>query len=419
MNRLNDDHYRELFKHLSLNDLMNWRLVSKRFRVLVDSVRIKKLSIFKGVPPIPGKFKLLDEQYGLSDCVHVLSLDSFFKSSTILKCLEQLEKLAIFTRNGGEKNFFRAQFNELSYLEIHCAMIVHPTLLASPKLEKIYYYQAWMNDSHEDSSGLSILLHPFGFDKVVSKRLKHISFRRPVVKPFFEYCVQRGLLNEMEVIEVQVSKLEWLLYIVKNCPKLKKIDAYLCVNSLTRVMQAEGLMKAESVKEIFSDRFSDQQLRTAAKLLKRMNKNLACYLWSLPFNTSTCVRVKEFFSKLGNAIQAIQGSFLLRITNDESYQLLREFDRDNFLDEFWCKVHIAKVQNTVDKAKFCKRLTNCIAFNSFLKKDSDLAILSEAISSMPLQLNDFSFECDFRVQCGNEVLGRSLSEFQMNEFQVS
>ena len=362
-------------------------------------MRIKKLAIFMALPPRPGKFQLLDEQYDLSDCVHVLSLDSFFASKTILKCLEKLEKLAIFTWDHGEKNFFKVQFNELTYLEIDCVTIIHPTILASPKLERIFYYQAWMNEQHEDSSGLPILVNDFGFDKLISKRLKHINFRNLVDQPFLEYCVRRGLLNEIEVIEVQLFDLESLFYIVENCPKLKKIDAYLGFGAPLQI---------ESVKQMFSDRITDQQLRTAANKLKRMNPDLAVYLWSLPFNSSTCKRVRQFFSQLNNAIEVRHVNLLLRISTDRVYQLLRHFDRDHFLDEFWRKVNVAIVKNVVDEARYYERLTNCVVFNTSLDNRSDLAIAKEAIRSMPLQLRDFGFQSNSMVQCGNDVLGRLL-----------
>ena len=407
MNVLIDDHYRELFKHLSLNDLMNWRLVSKRFRVLVDSVRIKKLAIFmfKGIPPRPGKFQLLDEQYGLSDCVHVLSLDSFFKSPTIRRCLEKLEKLVISTWQPNDKNFFKVYLNQLTYLEIICCTIVHPTILASPKLEKIFYHQALMNDrydSYDDSSELPIFVNDLGFDKVVSKRLKHINFRNVVDKPFFEYCVQRGLFNEIEVIECQLLDLETLLYIAENCPKLKKIDAYLGIGSTLFPPD-----NTTSVKKMFCDRFTDQQLRTAAIKLKRMNQSLDVFLWSLPFNLSTCERVRRFYSELGGPV-AVNKAWLVIVFTDQVHKLLREFDRDNFLDEFWRKVHFVVVKNRVDAVRVCEKLTNCLSLHTFLDTDRDPAIVKSAIRSMPLQLRELYIQSEFNAQCGNDILGKPL-----------
>ena len=214
MNRITDVHYRQLFKHLSLNDLMNCRLVSKRFRDLVDEVRIKKLIIFKSLPPRPGKFQLLDEWYSLADCVHVLSVDKFFASKTIRRCLEKLEKLAIYTWQFSDKNFFKVRFVELSYLEVDCATIIHPTVLESPKLERIFFYQAWMNDSRKNvpNGHWLISVHDFGFEHVFSKQLKHINIRNIAEPPFFEYCVRRGLFNELEVIEMQLFDFEPALH---------------------------------------------------------------------------------------------------------------------------------------------------------------------------------------------------------------
>ena len=401
MNPLVDDHYREIFKHLSLNDLMNCRLVSKRFKVLVDLVRIKKLAIFTGLAPRPGKFRLLDEHYGLSDCVHVLSLDSFFKSRTILKCLEKLEKLVISTWDWTESNFFKVQFNELRSLEIFCCKIVHPTMLASPKLEKIFYYHAYMNNYGNVQSWSRYLPSSVvrsGFDKMVSKRLKHINFRSAVDKPFFEYCAQRGLLDEMEVIEIQLFDLESLLYIAQRCPKLKKIDA--CVGRPSD--------EDKSVKEVFCDRFTNQQLRRTAIKLKRMNQRLDVFLWSLPFNLTTCERVRQFYNKLNDAVQVRLSSLLLRIPTDRVYQLFREFDRDNFLDKFWSSVLMVLEWKVMDEARFCEKLTNCLTFSASLKTESDLAIVKEAIRALPLQLEDVYFPCRYKLECGNDVLGKPL-----------
>ena len=259
-----------------------------------------------------------------------------------------------------------------------------------------------MNNALGDSGEVPASVNDYGFDRVVSRRLKHINFRSLVDRRFFDYCVRRDLLKELEMIEVQLVDLETLLHTVRVCPKLKKIDAYLGFGSTS-------IKGFESVKGIFSNRFTVEQLRRAAIELKQLNKDLDVYLWSLPFNLNTCERVRRFFDELDNAISVRQANLVLIPIDQVVYQQLRQFDRDKFLDEFWPKVQIALFEEgVVDEARFCARLVNCIAFNITLNKDSDLVNLKEAIRSMPLQLRDFSIECDFRVQCGNDVLGRLL-----------
>ena len=98
MNNLIEYCLLEILEYLSLKDRTTCRLVSKKFKLLCDSIKINsKLVIFNRIPETKGKLKYTDEVYTLDDTIYVKDLGKFLKAH--YRNLKNIKKLVIIGVN--------------------------------------------------------------------------------------------------------------------------------------------------------------------------------------------------------------------------------------------------------------------------------------------------------------------------------
>ena len=95
MDILKDDEWLVIFKMLNLNERANLRLVTKKFKCLVDTIKITKLIIYIEMLPLPGQLMPTNEPFGLQDTVQVYDINKFFSNPIILDQMKPIRQLVI------------------------------------------------------------------------------------------------------------------------------------------------------------------------------------------------------------------------------------------------------------------------------------------------------------------------------------
>lgn len=385
MDKLTNNTLLIIFKLLNLNDRSCLRIVCKKFKLLIDSIKIKKCVIYKGLPPVPGKFKLINERYDLVDCVYVYDLDQFFNTKFVINCLEKIEYLYIMSWNHGIVNTFKRKFKELKYFESDSVTLLHSDILKSSNLEGLSLYQTYFNEAYDlMSSKVTVSVHDFGFQNLISNRLKHFNGRNITEIQFFFYCFNKGIFDQIETMSVHIHSLEALIYISKKFRTLKMIDASIGLNV-----------------DDFTKKYLNEHLLETT--FDKLRNGLKVYLFSYPFR-------KETISKLVKFLRQIKGKFYLRfselqlILDDSIYKLLKE--HDVYLDRFYSKIQGVSLFNlSSNPSEMFQKMTSCIMFHALVFRTNQLNALKMAICSLTPQIKEITILAEVNTGYDNNLLG--------------
>ena len=228
MDTLNDDELLVIFNMLNLNERTNLRLVSKRFKCLLDSVKITKLIIYEKIQPVLDPLTYTNESYGLLDTVEVYDLYQFFNNPTILK---QMEPIKILVIKGAERgrgiDLKTTVFTKLSYLKLQNVVFTSPSILESTELEHLILESSFFN-SIAGWYGRPPTAIDNPFNHLNSPKIKYLRVSSIDFKLLFNYFAKLfDSLVELDVMFVDFAPLAFFLKGHYRCPSLKTINCHI------------------------------------------------------------------------------------------------------------------------------------------------------------------------------------------------
>ena len=224
MDVLNDDCLLLVFKELPLHERANLRLVSKRFKRLLDIIAIKKLVVYIRSEPLPGKLAFTNEPYDLADTVRVSDADKFFASPIILHQLKGVQTLVIF----GSINQWaiEATFAKLKHLEMNNIYLKSSEILKSTSLECLKLQDGFViNDySRQRCSVAEGSFRYLGFGDLQSKAIKRMALYGLFESAFYIHLHKSGVCPSLQEINIVAVDFDALIYLSKHCTTLRVID---------------------------------------------------------------------------------------------------------------------------------------------------------------------------------------------------
>ena len=230
---LNDDELLIIFKMFTLNERTHLRLVSRRFKSLLDSIKINKLIIYEKMPALPGQLIHTNEPYGILDTVEVYDLNKFFNNPAILDQLEPIRQLVIEGHRKEKDVDLNTVFKKLTYLKLRNVLFTNSSLLQSTEIEHLMLECSFFNSienciRHMKQIGLSTYkgspsVFKFQFNDLKSRRIKYLHLDTAEFA-FLDYCVDNGLFNSLEEIHFKFHDFRSLLLLNDRCPTLKKVN---------------------------------------------------------------------------------------------------------------------------------------------------------------------------------------------------
>ena len=229
MDTLNDNELLIIFKQLNLNERVHLRLVSKRFKSLLDAIKITKLIIYHEMPALPDRLTYTDEPFDIQDMVEVYDLNKFFNNPTILDQLEPIRQLVIEGRKVESEIDLKIGFKKLNYLRLRSVMFTNSSLLQSTELEylmlEVAFFQPNLNELDKIDFIRLPLVFYYQFNDLKSRKIKYLKLKLVVDEfAFLEYCVEHGLFNSLEQIDVPFSDFASLILLNDRCPTLKIVN---------------------------------------------------------------------------------------------------------------------------------------------------------------------------------------------------
>ena len=261
---LNDDEWLIIFKMLNLNERTNLRLVSKRFKRLLDTIKITKLVIYQKRCALPGRLNYTDEPYGIQDTAEVYDLNKFFNNPIILDQMQPIRQLVIECHMKDKEIDLNTEFTKLNYLRLRNAMFTNSSLLQSAELEHLilelsffkstklcmtFLMERIQNGELDADYGLPQLVFNYQFNELKSRKLKYLNL--DLTDPtFLEYCVEHDLFSSLEEIDFMFNDFESLLLLNDRCPALKIVTCQVGWNY-------EGFLRQVDMIEYASKRLRD------------------------------------------------------------------------------------------------------------------------------------------------------------------
>ena len=221
MDTLNDDELLIIFKMLNLNERTHLRLLSKRFKCLVDTIKIYKLIIYQQLPALAGHLAYTDEPYGILDTVEVYDLDKFFNNPTILDQMKPIRQLVIEGCGNKITINLNATFGKLNYLRVQGITFTSSSLLQSTELEHLILESTFQVDPSKH--GIPVSAFKYQFNELKSGKIKYLKMRA-VEFEFLEHCVKNGIFSSLEEIDITFFNFESLLLLNIGCPALKIVN---------------------------------------------------------------------------------------------------------------------------------------------------------------------------------------------------
>ena len=308
MDALNDDCLLLIFREFPLNERTNLRLVSKRFKRLLDTIAIKKLVVYIQNEPLPGKLAFTDEPYDLVDTVCVSDAGKFFASPIILRQLSAVQTLVIF----GRSNQFsiKATFRKLKYLEMNDIFLESPEILKSPSVECLKLHNSTYIDPVALRFDTSIAERSFrclGFGKHRSN-LKHFSLQALFDTSFYTYLHKSGVCASLQEIHFMDVDFKALIYLSKNYGSLRVIDII-----IADPRQIAKLASKQRLQEIANG----------------FPPALSVYLYGILWNQKTSANVHYFLEKFANLFyfNAAERRLVFRLFGQPTCELLKSVDR--------------------------------------------------------------------------------------------
>ena len=224
MDTLNDDELLIIFKLLTLNERTKLRSVSKRFKSLLDSIKITKLIIYDQVQPIADQLTYTNEPYDLLDTVEVYDLYHFFNNATILKQMESIRILTIeFYLPARAIDLKTTVFTKLSYLKLRNVEFTNPSILKSTELEHLILESSFFN-SMSSNRMPTIFNNPF--NHLNSPKIKYLMLTPIDFKLLANYFMKR--FDSIIEIDIMVDDCGPLTILNGSfCSSLKTINCHI------------------------------------------------------------------------------------------------------------------------------------------------------------------------------------------------
>ncbi|KAJ6647723.1 hypothetical protein Bhyg_02946 [Pseudolycoriella hygida] len=288
---MNDDYVLHVVKKLNFNDKLGCRLVSNQFKRVVDSITSQKLIVFDRTPIRNGKFAITDEKYTEADAAYVLDLGRFFSSKFIIRCLASIRKLVI---NGLDEMKFNINvtYKQLIHLELSNLHISTPTILTSPNLKKLSLSNVSLDSAGRDH------FSRLGLNALKSK-LQH--FRTMDILPFecemelYRKLHLSGVLNELQTLDCHLMSFKTLIYISKNFPQLKTINA--------RFVTCR-------------DKMIDLMRSGIVELVRMLRSDLKVFFFGIPLNEQTAEMIDKFFCSFAFSLNFLPDTVTVKMNSD-------------------------------------------------------------------------------------------------------
>lgn len=388
MDGLIDDALFLVLGYLNLNERASMRLVSKKWKYIVDKIVVRKLAIFHNLPPKPGRLKIKNERFCLGDTVHVEKWDSFIRNAFVTaNLLRSIEKMVVMSNEKRELNFYDLKFDRLSYLELHDVRISEQSaFLESNRIETLFlYYRDNLDYFRKENEDIAKMNKKFGFLKLLSrlKKLKHLNIRNKLTIEFFQNWTQ--ILNKIEQLDVHIRDVKTLLYINNEYPNLKTLNVFV----------SESLDK-------FGLFLSDICLNG---LKRKLRKDLQVSLYNIPFERENIGFMCDYLLKSKNQIK-LCNSELTYIVDENCQALMDEYrDQQHLLERFYNNISILIFQVPYLNQAVYRKMVNIEYLNFHFKNYQTYDYENiEKFLEIFTNLKELKLLFDVNQACGSEIL---------------
>ena len=245
MDILNDDEWLIIFKQFNLNERTHLRLVSKRFKSLLDTIKITKLIIYERWPAVPDQLMHTDEPFSIQDTVEVYDLNKFFNNPIILEQMRSIRQLVIEGCSNEKEINLNTAFTKLNYLRLQGVVFTNSSLLQSTELEYLMLNFVFLNSMEKCNANLNEIeqfglsdysrspsVFSYQFNELRSRKIKYLNLNFIYKESeFLSYCIEHGLFSSLEQIDVSFFDFESLILLNDRCPSLKRVNCLVGVNN--------------------------------------------------------------------------------------------------------------------------------------------------------------------------------------------
>ena len=395
MDILNDDEWLIIFKQFNLNERTHLRLVSKKFKSLLDTIKITKLIIYERWPVVPDQLMHTDEPFSLQDTVEVYNLNKFFNNPIILGQMRSIRQLVVAGFTDAIRVKYLSEidlntvFRKLNYLRLRNVMFTNSSLLQSTEIEHLILERSFFKSIEKCASyrneieqfGLpansrSILVFKYQFNDLKSRKIKYLTLN-VIDLPFVEYCVEHGLFNSLEQIDATFADLASLLFLNNHCPALKIVQCQVYEDMKASFLQVDKIVDAS--KQLRDDlsvylfgTYECQQvllitvlIRTQqSKLTENRNRFLPSFI-GIPFNKASARPIVDFMRQMNKLDNCLENSNLglAYYPTIETYRLIKRFERDHDLSRFYQMIEVLTIQYLIKDANFINKFNRCEALH--------------------------------------------------------
>ena len=410
MDKLNDDELLMILKLMTINERASLRLVSSRYKRLIDSIKFKELIVSQNLKPISGQFEDGD-CYDLDKCVCVTDLNKFLNCESILDSMKYIKKLKLI----GEPNYERFVkikfgFRQLTYFEAYRVLFSNPTIVNnSPNIHTLILKDTFMNYdkwrklkdiymNNDNSRKLDMVYDIFKIPQAIiyngfeylKLNIKHLRLISPNLLDiyFFEYLVENNILKQIEKIDgINLEDLETLAFIVDNFKSLKKVNC-LIGNDLKN----------------FDSLINKRQLDQIASKLTHLN--LTVNIWGCLLIDQSVSIVYNFLSKYRQLIR-VQRSEVYLILNEQFSVLIDEINKnEDLFGEFFNLIKNLEFKIKDVDSNVIKRFVNCESVNFyFYDKNPPCHIeMKKILQSLSITTSFCTTNSCFEIRFSNEIL---------------
>ena len=397
MDRPDDDCLLHIFHWLDLNQRAKLRLVSKLFRRLCDSMKIKQLVIYERNLPLFGRLPIQSQvhsQSGLFDTACVWNLNCFFRNPVLLNQMKLIKALVVYGERDTVVDFQSASFDQLTYLELHKFCFADLTVLSSPNMEHLILSDFAYKDPQiqvpkekivrlfgsREKMSVSFFLN--GFDHVISQKIKFLSLDAKIDTNFIVFCATNGQFRSIERLAVKLSDLNALSLLNQNCLTLKRVDL---LNNMGELILM--LNNPES---------------NPSEIADGLRNDLTVLLCGLRFNKQTVSTLPGLLEDLGRLLENVASQLLINLDSIR-FDVLQALDRRYDLSEFYKLVHnVSGNCQTIQAIEFYKKFAHCEMITFGLDRNLDIAYFHSFLAIFPrlttISLaSSFEFEYDQRI----------------------
>lgn len=386
MDGLIDDALFLILGYLNLNERALMRLVSRKWKALVDAHVVKKLAIFINLPPKPGRLKIKNERFCLGDTVHVEQWDRFVKNGFVISnLLRSVEKLVVMSNEKRELNFYDLKLDRLTYLELHDVRINEKSaFLESNRIETLFlYYRDNLDYFRKENEDIAKMNKKFGFLKLLSrlKKLKHLNIRNKLTIEFFQNWTQ--ILSKIERLDAHIRDVKTLLYISSEYPNLKTLNVFV----------SESLDKFV----LFCSEICLNGLK------RKLRKDLHVALYNIPFERENIGFMCDFLLRSKTNVKLCNSELAL-VVDENCQALINEYaDQQHLLERFYNNISILIIQLPYLNQTIYRKMVNVEYINIHFKNHQNWTNV-ERFLEIFTNLKELKLLFDVNQPNGNEIL---------------